>query len=593
MADPLRYVSIKARNLKCFGEHPEGFDAILPMNIIIGKNNTGKTTLLDLIDLLKQSNRMEKEPGWGHLGREPVAVITLCMEGACLEQLNRALGFDGSEAAEFTRAFGGHSISYLCRGPGKPVDPEISFGVNPPYDQPSRLDSAKRVRNSIDSCIRELLFVRLSADRDIRPEIDQTPASGICESDFKADGTGATKVLQRMLNNNNAGNRAIIKTSVLADLNKVCAVDGTYRDLHVFRKEGHQPEEWEIHLELPDGMLVPMSRMGSGLRTILLLLICLHVVPRAVHGRHDLSCFLFGFEELENNLHPAIQRRLFRFLRAFAAREHCRFFITTQSHVVIDIFSQDASAQIVHVYREREGDPPKAQTASRFLHHCRVFDDMGVSASDLLQSNCIIWVEGPSDKIYAKKWIELFANDLEEHVDFEFAFTSGTLLTHLTFDPDAGGGADVEKMIQALKLNRNAIILMDRDWMEGETKPRVERVQREIEDNGGFAWVTKGKEVENYIPVEVLRGLCGSDDLVPPDDSTGILDFIAENGGGKLHGEKVKLASRVCGMLTREMLERVSDLKERIQQVTSLIRRWNARDETMSDTEAAATRKAD
>lgn len=32
-----------------------------------------------------------------------------------------------------------------------------------------------------------------------------------------------------------------------------------------------------------------------------------------------------------------------------------------------------------------------------------LLDDLGFKASDLLQSNCVIWVEGPSDRIYIKK----------------------------------------------------------------------------------------------------------------------------------------------------------------------------------------------
>lgn len=48
---------------------------------------------------------------------------------------------------------------------------------------------------------------------------------------------------------------------------------------------------------------------------------------------------------------------------------------------------------------------------------------IGVKASDLLQSNCVIWVEGPSDRIYIKKWIELFdGHNLEEGLDYQFIY---------------------------------------------------------------------------------------------------------------------------------------------------------------------------
>lgn len=46
----LNQVSIKVKNYKCFGNDDSGFDEIKPINIIIGRNNTGKSSLLDIIE---------------------------------------------------------------------------------------------------------------------------------------------------------------------------------------------------------------------------------------------------------------------------------------------------------------------------------------------------------------------------------------------------------------------------------------------------------------------------------------------------------------------------------------------------------------
>ncbi len=45
---PINY-KIKIKNYKCFGEDVQGFDCICPINIIIGRNNSGKSSLIDLI----------------------------------------------------------------------------------------------------------------------------------------------------------------------------------------------------------------------------------------------------------------------------------------------------------------------------------------------------------------------------------------------------------------------------------------------------------------------------------------------------------------------------------------------------------------
>ena len=66
-------VSIKAANLKCFAE-PQGFDQILPINVIIGRNNAGKSTLLDLIAFAIEPQDLK---ALGHKGKSPEVFLTL------------------------------------------------------------------------------------------------------------------------------------------------------------------------------------------------------------------------------------------------------------------------------------------------------------------------------------------------------------------------------------------------------------------------------------------------------------------------------------------------------------------------------------
>ena len=70
----------------------------------------------------------------------------------------------------------------------------------------------------------------------------------------------------------------------------------------------------EIFLREGPHNLIPLSQTGSGIKTVLLILLNLVVYPKLVFKK-PLSQFIFAFEELENNLHPAVQRRLFLYLR--------------------------------------------------------------------------------------------------------------------------------------------------------------------------------------------------------------------------------------------------------------------------------------
>ena len=74
--------------------------------------------------------------------------------------------------------------------------------------------------------------------------------------------------------------------------------------------------KWEVQLVNENGK-IPISNSGSGLKTILLVLIKLFLETRETTNYNFeplLTNTVFIFEELENNLHPAIQRNLFEFL---------------------------------------------------------------------------------------------------------------------------------------------------------------------------------------------------------------------------------------------------------------------------------------
>jgi putative ATP-dependent endonuclease of the OLD family len=126
---------------------------------------------------------------------------------------------------------------------------------------------------------------------------------------------------------------------------------------------------------------------------------------------------------------------------------------------------------------------------------------LDVRASDLLQANGLIWVEGPSDRTYINKWIELSSTGkLKEGIHYQIVFYGGRLLSHLTAEPER------DDLVNIFSVNRNAIVVMDSDKKShgdpiNATKTRI---KTEIERVGGIVWITDGREVENYLPVAEL-----------------------------------------------------------------------------------------
>jgi hypothetical protein len=384
--------------------------------------------------------------------------------------------------------------------------------------------------------------------------------------DMQPNGAGVTNVIRRYLNSFQ-WDRDLIEKVILNDLNAIFVPDASYSRIGV---EEHESQLWEIQLEEAGKGRVPMSHTGSGVKTVLMVLMNLFILPALT--KRPLSDFLYGFEELENNLHPAIQRRLFRYLRERAVRDKCRFFVTTHSNVVIDLFTGDDQAQILHV--KHDGSCASVATVETSVHGGYVLDDLDVRASDLLQTNAVVWVEGPSDRIYFNKWVELMTDgELSEGVHYQCLPFGGSANAHFSFDAPE----DVEELVAAMRINRHAILLIDRDKAAAgeKLKPHTERLLKEIDLVGGYGWITAGKEVENYIPTDVFRLIWKNPNLKGPDPSSDVLEYVAKHEK-KSKPKKVELARRISEVLMLPAISVTLDLKSQLDEVCKRIREWNS-----------------
>jgi len=133
-----------------------------------------------------------------------------------------------------------------------------------------------------------------------------------------------------------------------------------------------------------------------------------------------------------------------------------------------------------------------------------VCEDLGYHPSDLLQTNCVIWVEGPSDRIYLNWWIAHSDPNLIEGIQYSIMFYGGRLASHLSGDDPS---SFVEQFISLRRLNRRGVILIDSDKPKkgtplNETKRRL---RDEFNSGPGHAWITEGREIENYLDPVLLK----------------------------------------------------------------------------------------
>lgn len=404
-------------------------------------------------------------------------------------------------------------------------------------------------------------FRRINADRDIVPETESS------NDKLEYDGVGATNIVRRFINHSQYDEK-LIEVLLLNELNSIMAPDSVFSNIRAQEIEVGEETKWEIFLEEKNGKRFALSKSGSGLKTIILMLINLHIIPHT--KKYKEKKIVYAFEELENNLHPALQRKVFNYLYDYAKKNDVRIFITTHSHIAINTYFDKSDTEIYHVTKDANGS--RITSISNREGRLDILSDLDVRASDLFQSNGIIWVEGPSDRIYINKWLEVFCESkFLEGSDYQYLYYGGKNLAHLTTENG------LNDLINILTTNQNAVIVIDSDKREpgnriNSTKARIKNEMLAI---GGICWITEGKEIENYISTEAIKSKYG-DSIPPLGQYTLFPDYIAKYDKN-FSSHKVRFAKEISEYITADNSEGIMDLKKRIESIYAMIKKWNHR----------------
>jgi len=139
-----------------------------------------------------------------------------------------------------------------------------------------------------------------------------------------------------------------------------------------------------------------------------------------------------------------------------------------------------------------------------------ILQNLGTKGSDILQTNGIIWVEGPSDRTYINYWLQKFFPDsgFVEGQYYSVMFYGGKLLSHLTGNQYEWDDELVKEFIELPKMNQKMAIIIDSDkkWENAQIRDTKTRIKNEFEKNKAFVWITDGREIENYLdPVKAKQ----------------------------------------------------------------------------------------
>jgi AAA15 family ATPase/GTPase len=555
----MEFDKLEIKNFKCFDEEGCVLENLKPINIIIGKNNSGKSSLIELIRFLTTKDKIFFQNKRN--GKTPQIIFEHQIRKELIGQAfpNNTTGGDivinhHQYGLKFENSILKYEVNENNQKTFLSVDKEYKPGARQYFNH---------YCNLISSPLENKFFSHLSAERDILPE----PQNSLIE--LNTTGIGATNLIQQIINRD-IFDSDLIEKKLLSELNIIVNPDIYFSRILIQQNEQNI---WEIYFENNEDGRIPLSKMGSGVKTVLLVLILLIVKP--IIDNRNVSDYVFALEELENNLHPSMQRRLYYYLFDFSKKNNCILFLTTHSNIVIDLYNSLEKTQIFHI-NKIEGKT-KISSIIKQIEFKKILDDLDVRASDILQSNGIIWVEGPSDRTYLNKWLSILDNTLVEGYHYSIMFYGGRLLSNLSFDYDLIN----DELIPLLKLNTNSFVVMDRDGKTISQKLNDTKLRIQSELGNNNVWVTKGREIENYLSSNSIKEWLEKNYKIKSNFENEINTKLEENISSIENSEKIKYnlnknkyASEIIQFINQENLNTL-DLNSNIVNLVEIIKKWN------------------
>lgn len=247
-----------------------------------------------------------------------------------------------------------------------------------------------------------------------------------------------------------------------------------------------------LHVKIGKEKEQPVYHLGDGIQTAIIL-----TFPLFLHRKANLLLFI---EEPETHLHPGFQRKFIDVVTTHAD-SNWQVFVSTHSHQFLDITIDQQNCSVYRFAKVLKGDgdeeEPKFTIANWSNEDFSLLRELGVRNSSVLLSNCTIWVEGVTDRLYLRHFLSVFQKDklrqFQEDLHFSFVEYSGANITHWSFLDDEPHPIDVERLCSRL------FLVTDRD--KG-IRERHERLRQHLNER---YYCLECREIENLLAPSVIR----------------------------------------------------------------------------------------
>lgn len=248
--------------------------------------------------------------------------------------------------------------------------------------------------------------------------------------------------------------------------------------------------------------------LGDGIQSLIILNYPIFEFVRK-NPKDSLMVFI---EEPELYIHPGLQRTL---LERWERTDYdkVQFFVTTHSNHFLDMTIDFTNISIFRV--ELDGFDQDRRENTFSIENLssgdkNLLEALGVRNSSVFLSNATIWVEGISDRIYLRKYLELYltklkkSNDYKEDVHYSFIEYGGGNLPHWSFDNDQESN---DSVMQTSSIVSKVFLIADRDDTHlKKTSVKAKRLKNLKALLGKKnIYITQAREIENIVSWDILR----------------------------------------------------------------------------------------
>jgi len=530
----MRLVQIKVRNFRCFRE-----EIVVDMDditVFVGKNDSGKSSLLDAIDIFF-SDRGIPEPDDLSVHSTDGNVGITCV----FESLPATLVLDEQHPTDLAKE---HLLSrarrlevvkaYDCSGSKGKLTGIYARALHPTaegYHDLLSLTNAKLkqrakelkvdlsgVNQTINTDLRRAIWAHCGdlqpEERDV--ELKTEAAGRVWEQLRKSMPVFALFRSDRPSTDQDAEAqdpmKAAVKQAIKAQEAALTAIAETVRTevqeiatRTVEKIREMDPElasqltprvtnkNWDslFSVSLTGDEDIPVNKRGSGTRRLILLNFFRAKAEQEAEDRD--TGVIYAIEEPETSQHPNHQKLLIDAFEDLAVRPGCQVFLTTHTPVLARRFRQQC---LRHVTRDASGTPSvQPGTTDETLR--AIQSSLGVLPDHSIK--VFLGVEGRNDIDFLCGISAALRTAGEDVPDLRQAEVDG----HLVFIPL--GGSSMDLWISRLeKLNRPEFYLMDRDNPPPQ-KPKNQDVADALAARGCTVWVTEKRELENYVHPSLIK----------------------------------------------------------------------------------------